>query len=65
MQSYSRQRRHQLGLDLLEGRIFERILGFYPDQKDQGKNHSLPWITSALQKNEAARSKLKKSPTDH
>ena len=34
MQSYSRQRRHQLGLDLLEGRIYERSLGFYP----RGKN---------------------------
>ena len=67
MQSYSRQRRHQLGLDLLEQRIYERSLGFYPNQKDQGKKHP-PWITSeiihALRKKEAARSKLKKSPTD-
>ena len=39
MQSYSRQRRHQLGLDLLEGRIYERSLGFYPNQKYQGKKH--------------------------
>ena len=35
MQSYSRQQRHQLGLDLLEGRIYERSFGFYPNQKVQ------------------------------
>ena len=68
MQYYSRQRRHQLGLELLEGRIYEPSLGFYRNQKDQGKN-TPPWITSeiihALRKKEAARSKLKKSPTDH
>ena len=60
MQSYSRQRRHQLGLELLEGRIYERSFGFYPNKKVQWKNARLP-----LRKNEAARSKLKKSPTDH
>ena len=37
MQSCSRQRRHQLGLDLLEERIYERSLGFYPNHKVQGK----------------------------
>ena len=56
MQSYSRQRRLQLGLDLLEGRIYERSLGFYPREKTP----RLP-----LRKKEAACSKLKKSPTDH
>ena len=66
MQSYSRRQRHQLGLDLPEGRTYERSLGFYPNQK--GKN-TPPWITSQIihapRKKEAARSKLKKSPTDH
>ena len=37
IQSCSRQRRHQLGLDLLEERIYERNLGFYPNHKVQGK----------------------------
>ena len=41
MKSYSRQRRHQLGLDLPEGRIYEHSLGFYPNQKDQGKKTRL------------------------
>ena len=39
MQSYSRQRRNQLGLDLRENRIYERSLRFYRNQKDQGKKH--------------------------
>ena len=66
MQSYSRQRRHQLGLDLVEGRIYERSLRFYPNQKDQGKKTLLPpsEIIHALRKKEAARSKLTKTPTD-
>ena len=41
MQSYSRQRQHQLGPDLLEGHIYVRSLGFYPNQKDQGKPPAL------------------------
>ena len=46
MQSYSRQRQHQLGPDLLEGHIYVRSLGFYPNQKDQGKPPPpRPWIT--------------------
>ena len=55
MQSYSRQLRLELGLDLLEGRIYKRSLGFYPREKTP----RLP-----LRKKEAACSK-KKSPTDH
>ena len=35
----TRQRRNQLGLDLLEGRIYERNLRFFRNQKDQGKKH--------------------------
>ena len=44
------------------------VSDFIPTKKIQGKNTS-PWITSEiihpLRKKEAARSKLKKSPTDH
>ena len=44
------------------------VLDFVPTKKIKGKN-TPPWITSknihALRKEEAARSKLKKSPTDH
>ena len=35
----TRQRRNQLGLDLLEGRIYERNLRFFRNQRDQGKKH--------------------------
>ena len=44
------------------------VSDFIPTKKIKGKN-TPPWITSeiihALRKKEAARSKLKKSPTDH
>ena len=69
MQSYSRQRRHQHGLDLLEGHIYEaqsRILS-----QPKRSREKTPCLGSQVKSStlcgekEAARSKLKKSPTDY